>query len=347
MQSRSELPLGDLEEIVRRSANLTSELRESKIVITGSTGFVGTWLTSSLITLDKTHNLGMEFFLPVRNKDHAKNRILNFSDSRVNFIEIDYLTDSNLPKIEASHIVFASTPSQPSTGGDEDLLVEKVSKNSFNSLVEVAKNQKIPPIFCNLSSGAVYGKKQLNQGIVKEQNLPLDARTRDLNDYGKIKIELELEIEKLTALGQIRGANPRLFAFAGPGISLEAHFAIGNFMNNALKGEEILIKGNPKTQRSYLYPTDLIVWLLNLLVNPTINPTHVGSENLVSVLNLAHKISDIFSAPGVSLGDELAESSIYIPETSKTREYLNVSEEVSLDESLIRWKNWLTSQPRI
>ena len=346
MQSRSDLPLGDLEEIVRRSANLTSELKESKIVITGSTGFVGTWLTSSLITLNRTHDLGMEFLLPVRNKDRAKKKFMNFPDSRVNFLEIDYLTNSNLPKIDASHIVFSSTPSQPSTGGDNGSLVEKVSKNSFNSLVEVAKKQKFPPIFCNLSSGAVYGNKQLNQGMAKEQSLPLDDHARDLNDYGKIKVELELEIEKLTNSGQIRGANPRLFAFAGPGISLEAHFAIGNFMNNAIKGDEIFIKGNPNTQRSYLYPTDLIVWLLNLLVNPTINPTHIGSENLVSISTLAEKISDIFSSPGVSTGNELAESSIYVPETSKTREHLNVSEEVSLGESLIRWKNWLTSQPR-
>lgn len=346
MQLRNDLPLGDLEEIVKRSANLPPELRKSKIVITGSTGFVGTWLTSALIKLDKTHDLGMEFFLPVRNINLAKKRFKNFFDSRINYIEIDYLTNSYLPKIEVSHIVFSSTPSQPSTGGDNIGTAKKVSKNSFNSLVEVARDQKIPPVFCNLSSGAVYGKKILNEGLAKEQSLSANSHDQNLNDYGKIKVELEIEIEKLTNLGEVRGANPRLFAFAGPGISLDAHFAIGNFMNNAIKGEEITIKGNLNTQRSYLYPTDLIVWILNLLVKPTINPTHIGSENLVSLSFLAEKISNIFSSPGFSAGDELAESSIYAPDTSKTREYLNVSEEVSLDESIIRWKNWLINQPR-
>jgi dTDP-glucose 4,6-dehydratase len=346
MQSRSNLPFDDLEEIVRRSTKLVSKLVESKIVVTGSTGFVGTWLTNALIMLDNIHDLGIEFFLPVRNISKVKEKLINFPKSKVNYLEIDYLTDSKLPKIEVSHIVFSSTPSQPSTGGNEDSFVERVSKNSFNSLVEVAKNQKIPPIFCNLSSGAVYGKKQLNQGRVKEQNLPRDAHTRDLNDYGKIKVELEIEIEKLTNLGQIRGANPRLFAFAGPGISLDAHFAIGNFMNNALKGEKIFIRGNPNTQRSYLYPTDLIVWLLHLMVKPTLNPVHIGSENLVSMAVLAEKISNIFSSSGVSSGDNSVESSFYAPDNSKTRKFLNVSEEVSLDESIKRWKNWLTSQPR-
>jgi dTDP-glucose 4,6-dehydratase len=268
--------------------------------------------------LDSTHNLGMEFFLPVRNIAVAKEKLKNFSKSQVNFLEIDYLTDSNLPKIEVSHLVFSSTPSQPSTGGDNESFMARVSRNSFYSLVNVTRNQKNPPIFCNLSSGAVYGKKYLNQGRVKEQSLPLDALACDLNNYGKIKVDLELEIEKLTNLGQIRGANPRLFAFAGPGISLEAHFAIGNFMNNALKGEQILIKGNPNTQRSYLYPTDLIVWLLNLLVKPTLNPVHIGSENIVSIATLAEKISNNFSSSGVSAGDDSSELSIYAPETSIT-----------------------------
>jgi dTDP-glucose 4,6-dehydratase len=210
----------------------------------------------------------------------------------------------------------------------------------------VAKNQKIPPIFCNLSSGAVYGRKQLNEGVAKEQSLPLDAFAQDLNDYGKIKVELELEVEKLTNSGHIAGSNPRLFAFSGPGLSLNAHFAIGNFMNNAIKGEEIYIKGNPNTQRSYLYPTDLVVWLMNVMVKPTLNPIHIGSESLISISTLAEKISEMFSSPRVSTGDDSAELSIYAPDTSKTRSYLNVFEEVSLNESLIRWKNWLSSQPR-
>ena len=61
--------------------------------------------------------------------------------------------------------------------------------------------------------------------------------------------------------------------------------------------------------------------------------------------DLAQKISKIFSSPGVSIGDFSTEMSIYVPETSQTRELLNVTQEVLLDESLLRWKQWLVSQP--
>ena len=346
MELTHKLPSGDLEEIVNRTSSIASDFVDSKILITGSTGFIGSWLTNTLIMLDHSFDLGIEFFLTSRDISKSEEKIKRFPKTQVNFLEIDYLSESSLPKIDVSHIIFSSTPSQPSTGGDNDSNVEKVSKNSFKSLVEVAKAQKNSPIFCNLSSGAVYGKQVLNEGSVQEQTLPQEIPLLHLNNYARIKVELELEVEKLTNSGLIVGSNPRLFAFSGPGISLDAHFAIGNFMNNAIKGEEIYIKGNPNTLRSYLYPTDLVVWLMNVLVKPTLNPLHIGSESLISISNLAKKISEIFSSPGVSAGDDSVESSIYAPDTSKTRSFLNVSEEVSLEESLIRWKNWLSSQPR-
>jgi nucleoside-diphosphate-sugar epimerase len=346
MELTHELPSDDLAEIVNRTSSIASDLVNSKILITGSTGFIGSWLTNTLIMLDHSYDLGIELFLTSRNISKSEEKIKRLSKTKINFLEIDYFSQSNLPNIDVSHIIFSSTPSQRSTGGDNDSNVEKVSKNSFKSLVEVATAQKNAPIFCNLSSGAVYGKRVLNEGIAPEQTLPQEIPFFDLNNYARIKVEVELEVEKLTNSGQIVGSNPRLFAFSGPGLSLDAHFAIGNFMNNAINGEEIYIKGNPNTQRSYLYPTDLVVWIMNVLVKPTLNPIHIGSESLISISSLAEKISELFSSPGVSAGDDSAELSIYASETSKTRSFLNVSEEVSLKESLIRWKNWLSSQPR-
>ena len=339
------LPQNDLHEIVDRSINISEQLANSKILITGSTGFIGSWLATSIIELNEKYGLGIELFLPIRNRNKAMTIFGNYRNSQINLLEIDYLNASKLPNIEVSHIIFSSTPSQPSTGGNDESLMKTVSSNSFESLVEISRYQKNPPMFCNLSSGAVYGKQILNKSKVAENPLTSHNQICDLSSYGKIKIKHENEVEKLTNRGQILGSNPRLFAFSGPGIALDAHFAIGNFMSNALNGEIIDIKGNPNTQRSYLYPTDLIVWILNLLIKPTLNPIHIGSEHSISMSDLAQKISKIFSSPGVSIGDFSTEMSIYVPETSQTRELLNVTQEVLLDESLLRWKQWLVSQP--
>ena len=345
MQAITDLPHGDLKEIIRRTENIAYKFANSKILVTGSTGFIGSWLIRALILLDHTFDLGIQLYLTSRDIDSSRRNLRSFPQAKITYFEIDYKSQSQLPIIDLSHIIFSSTPSQPSTGGNDELYMEVVSKNSFKSLADISKFQKSPPIFCNLSSGAVYGKKSLNQGRAKEMFFSTDAADRSLNRYAKIKIELELEVEKLTNMGLIQGANPRLFAFSGPGISLDAHFAIGNFMNNALKGEEIKIRGNPNSMRSYLYSTDLIVWLLNILVKPTLNPIHVGSENSISLLELAEKISTIFSSPGVSTGDGSADFSFYVPETSQTRKLMGVDQEVTLDDSLLRWKNWLTSKP--
>ena len=89
----------------------------------------------------------------------------------------------------------------------------------------------------------------------------------------------------------------RCFAFVGPYLPLDTHFAIGNFINNAINNEDIIIKGDGSTIRSYMYASDLMVWLWKILLKGKINqPYNVGSDEGVSIKQLAEKISNISNA---------------------------------------------------
>src|SRR5690606_5402235 len=117
-----------------------------------------------------------------------------------------------------------------------------------------------------LSSGAVYGKlraeiMQVSEGYVGGPDLLEPYYT-----YSESKRMAELLCAIYARQSGIRIPVARLFAFVGPRLPLDAHFAVGNFIRDALAGNTIKVNGDGAAIRSYLYAAEMTVWLLAVLM---------------------------------------------------------------------------------
>jgi nucleoside-diphosphate-sugar epimerase len=129
-----------------------------------------------------------------------------------------------------------------------------------------------------------------------------------------------------------------LYAFAGPGLPTDQHYAAGNFMRDGMRNLPIEIKGNPNTKRSYMYPADLTRHILNSLVSREVTTREVGSKETISICGLARVISENTNNSIVTEGDSSKPYSVYLPRTKGL-----LSETISLEESIQRWREWLSS----
>ena len=130
-------------------------------------------------------------------------------------------------------------------------------------------------------------------------------------------------------------------------MQLDAHFAIGNFISDALRGGPITVKGDGSPMRSYLYASDLAVWLWTVLFKGRSGRAYnVGSEDALNIAALAHEVAaavpqkvrvQIASAPAPG-----APVHRYVPSTARARAELCLSADVPLREAIRRTQDWFS-----
>jgi len=315
------------------------EFDGSKITILGGTGLIGLWLLQMLQQLSWNFGYKIEVRVTTRFPRRAHKILNNDLNLNVEIAEVDFVKGPICLE-EADFFINGATPSLKKTGLDDDRAVYLSGLNSSLSITQSAAKYGNKPRVVNLSSGIVYGPQKLS-----EQNkieVPISHRIESEYGYLNAKIESELILSNAIAIGLVQSISPRLYTFMGPGLAMDEHFAIGNFLRDGLRGDQITLTGNPETTRSYMYPTDLTIWILSSLLNPKNIDTNIGSEIVVSMFDLANTVSDLTSKKGIRIIGQDKIASNYVPSTLQFRTNYDVRQEIPMLDGFDRWIEWLS-----
>jgi len=195
------------------------------------------------------------------------------------------------------------------------------------------------------SSGAVYGRQPPDLPFVDENFSggpnPLDPR----NTYHESKRVAELLFAIAAKCNRVGAKIARLFAFVGPYLPLDRHFAIGNFIGDALDGRVIRVGGDGTPVRTYLYGADMTSWLWRILVRGEVARAYnVGSERAVDIRETARAVAACieptasYVVAGTPAPGALPER--YAPSTERARVELGLAQWTPLDESIRRTIAW-------
>jgi len=141
----------------------------------------------------------------------------------------------------------------------------------------------------------------------------------------------------------------RCFAFVGPYLPLDIHYAIGNFIHDGLNKRSITIRGNGTPYRSYLYAADLVIWLWTILLwGTSLRPYNVVSDDDLTIEQVARQVSEHFEPSpalkilGARVDDE--PPARYVPSIMRARRELGLEAWIPLHEAISRTINYYRGQ---
>lgn len=163
--------------------------------------------------------------------------------------------------------------------------------------------------------------------------------------WGECKREAEFLCSHCSIKYGIETKIARCFSFVGPYLPLDIHYAIGNFIRDALRGGPIQVNGDGTPYRSYLYAADLMIWLWTILFRgEPCCAYNVGSEEEITIADLAHSVAHQFPNPievrTAKSPDANRPPERYVPSTRRAQVNLGVRQHVDLGTAIERTLNW-------
>jgi dTDP-glucose 4,6-dehydratase len=337
------VPQRDLEAIFSQTAQLWEQLRGQQLFITGGTGFFGSWLLESFLFANRALSLGASVVALTRspNRFHEKAPHLA-NDPAVHLLPGD-IRSFTFPDGNFRYVIHAATDTNSQAAEEPANLLSSILDGTRRVLDFAATHGTHRLLFA--SSGAVYGTQPPEVTHIPETYLGGPDWLKPLSAYGEGKRAAELMTLLHAHQTGIECVIARGFAFVGPHLPLDQHFAIGNFIRDAMQGSPIHINGDGTPMRSYLYASDLAAWLWTLLFRaPSGEAYNVGSDEAVSIAELAHTVVE---ALGVSSEVQIRREVIpgmpraqYVPATAKAREQLGLRVRVNLRDAIRYTAEW-------
>ena len=305
-----------------------------RIFVTGGTGFFGKSILARRVAAPG-RTASDRYMILSRDPDRFRRDNPRFADlPGVDWVKGD-VRDFAFPDGPFDAIVHAATSAVTTLSDAEQTSVILDGARHVADFAKVCGCRKV--LFT--SSGAVYGP----------QHAPVseDAPCRPATAYGKGKLAAEQML--LDAGLDVRIA--RCFAFTGPHLNRDIHYAIGNFIRDVLAGRPIVVQGDGTPHRSYLFADDLVDWLFAILEKgETGRPYNVGSDQAVSIRELAGTVARVLrpapsEIPHLQVPRSLvkvlgrptgAPPSVYVPVVERAKRELGLSVTVPLEEAIRR-----------
>jgi UDP-glucuronate decarboxylase len=320
------------------------------VFVTGGTGFFGKALLRYWSAGGLPELTGTRFTLLSRDPERFRvgyGELL--AGLNVELVAGDIQRPETLPAGDYTHILHAATDS---TFGPQLTPLQRYNQivDGTRNILDFAVAHKVGR-FLLTSSGGVYGAQPSEMMQMPESYNGMPNPLNPNHAYSVAKRCAEHLCALYKESHGLETVIARCFAFVGRDLPLDVHFAIGNFIRDALSAPEITVAGDGTPIRSFMDQRDLAAWLFALLQRGTPGQAYnVGSDEEVCIRDLAHLVQGVLAPekPVRILGTPTLNSfrNRYVPSIAKASDELGLSLSFSLADSVQEAARYTVIEPK-
>lgn len=298
-----------------------------KTIVTGGAGFLGSHLCDLL--LEKGHDVICIDNLVTGNTRNIK----HITSNKFTYLEHD-ITKPIYFGDRIDYIFHLASPASPIDYLDLPIQTLKVGALGTYNLLGLAKEQRAR--FLLASTSEVYGDPLVNpqpetywgnvnpigpRGVYDEAKRYAEAITMAYHRYHNVDTRIV-----------------RIFNTYGPRMRAGDGRVVPNFINQALRGEDITVYGDGKQTRSFCYVSDLIDGIYRLMMSDFVEPVNIGNPEEMTVLEFAKKVIEITESNSRVVFEKLPvdDPKVRRPDISRAKHVLGWKPLIGLGEGLKR-----------
>lgn len=307
------------------------------LLIIGGTGFFGKAILTFLS--NQNNNLNSISIVGRSAKNFEKIYPHYSNIQNIHFHDVDILKNLNDLSGSYTHIIHAAADS---TNVTNLTYMDRYNQivNGTLSVLEFVRYKHPQAKLLFISSGGVYGEMPSNINSFKEDCLTSHNSLDPSNVYSISKRSAENLCAIYSETYSLNICIARCFSFSGIDLPLDVHFAIGNFVKDAVSNKDIYIHGDGLSIRSYLDQNDLAEWILAICYKDKFNLSvyNIGSDESINIKSLADLVTNIsnknINVKVLNKKDRKLNKSVYVPDITKIKNTFNLDIKVSLQDSI-------------
>lgn len=285
----------DAQSILNQNINW-SKLKDSKVLITGASGMLGSYIARTVITLRNNRGWDIDVSALVRNPGKLPDDIKN----EVNIIQ-QTVAEPIQTDVKFDYIIHAASPASPLIMREDP--VGTIAANTLGAYytLDLARKSNAKG-YLFISSREIYGQPYENQREFTEETYGFVDPLSPRSCYPEGKKAAETMCASFAQQYDLNVKIARLAHTYGPGMSVDDGRVQADFLRDVINNRNIVMKSEGKPIRTYTYVSDAVAAIFEILLDSDDMVYNISSpESTVSIRQLAETLVGAYPERNIEL----------------------------------------------